>query len=324
MNAFEQNGQDLDKTVVAEAVNPDATLLGTTITCPVCATENAPNEKYCGECGFLLSSTPGETVEAVPAVEQPRLVDSTGLREHLLRLGENTVGREGTDVLLVDSTVSRRHAMIILEDAKAWLEDLGSTNGTFVEGKQIQPGERVELADGTDLKFGSAILTLKLPVISDQEEEIAEQETAEEQESAPRAEVEAEPIEAAEAEEEPEIEAATEVKPAARLISADLSVEFAIVPGENTVGRREGNDIVISADPYVSGSHAVITADGQGFWLTDLGSTNGTSLNGAPLAPDAKMALTDGDDITMGKSGFKFAVAEVEADLPEDEDGAED
>lgn len=50
-----------------------------------------------------------------------------------------TIGRrEGCDVCLsYDSQVSREHAMIICEQDKFWLEDLNSTNGTFLDDQKI-------------------------------------------------------------------------------------------------------------------------------------------------------------------------------------------
>lgn len=60
-----------------------------------------------------------------------------------------TIGREGCDVLLPDPEVSRRHARIRVIDETLAVEDLGSTNGTFVNGRMIsaltplEPGDRV-------------------------------------------------------------------------------------------------------------------------------------------------------------------------------------
>ena len=152
-----------EKTAVSPAAGAEATILGTTIECPVCRTENAPNEKYCGECGFLLSSTPGKAAPPVETEEFPRLVAPSGGREYLLHEGENTVGREASDILLDDPAVSRRHARIVLENGKCTVEDFGSTNGTYAGGKQISAGAPSPLTDGMELKFGSVSLILRLP-----------------------------------------------------------------------------------------------------------------------------------------------------------------
>ena len=68
--------------------------------------------------------------------------------------GENLVGRSVECTVRLDSTdVSRRHARILIKNDAATLEDLGSTNGTFVDGKRITGA--VPLADGMTVTFGS-------------------------------------------------------------------------------------------------------------------------------------------------------------------------
>lgn len=302
-----------DKTMVS-APMPDAnaTIIGTSVKCPVCGTENSPTEKYCGDCGFLLASTPGEVGEVAEVSPQPKLVASD--REHLLKVGENTVGREGTDVLLEDQTVSRRHAIVVLEDGKVFVEDLGSTNGTSVNGAQVAKGERTEVESGAELKFGSSRLTLDLPEMPTATEEAPAEETVGE---TPEVEAAVEPVEvadeAAEAVEEaaPEEEDAVEDAPvpvaAARLIGD--GAEFEVMLGVNTIGRRGDNNIVLSGDPYVSGSHAQIAAEDGTFILTDVGSTNGTMLNGTKVEPDQPVVLSAGDEIVFGKTAVTLQLA---------------
>ena len=302
---------EFDKTMAVEPSGAEATILGTTVKCPVCQTENAPNEMYCGECGFLLTSTPAEEAPEFQPAAQPKLVDSAG-REYFLREGENTVGRESADVLLGDATVSRRHAMITLEAGKVSVTDLGSTNGTYAAGVQVQPNDKVGVVDGDELKFGSAVLTLKLP---EPEEQPAAGNSPPTEGEAELPEVSPPPEGGAgggvdfQLEEEAEPEPA--VSPVARLTGD--SGEFQIMPGANTIGRRSENSIVL-ADSYVSGSHAEIAADDDGFWLTDVGSSNGTVLNGVKVEPNTRMALNDGDEIVFGQTTLTLQVEHVTAD----------
>ena len=92
------------------------TQMGGTIACPVCKTSTPMMEAYCGECGYLLSSAPMTDLE-VPSEEAPaaELVDLTDGRRHALRAGANTIGRQGTDVLVNEGTVSRVHARVTIE-----------------------------------------------------------------------------------------------------------------------------------------------------------------------------------------------------------------
>jgi pSer/pThr/pTyr-binding forkhead associated (FHA) protein len=63
------------------------------------------------------------------------------------------------------------------------------------------------------------------------------------------------------------------------------------------IGRGRGADIVI-AEPTMSRAHAAIGFDGARFFVQDLGSTNGTRVNGSR---EQKAALKDGDDVQLGK-----------------------
>jgi hypothetical protein len=71
-----------------------------------------------------------------------------------------TILGRGTDcdLRLVDQGVSRHHAEIRVEDGDVVLVDLGSTNGTFVNG---QPIRRVSLADGTRVTLGRTTLVFR-------------------------------------------------------------------------------------------------------------------------------------------------------------------
>lgn len=69
-----------------------------------------------------------------------------------------------------------------------------------------------------------------------------------------------------------------------------------------TIGRRSNNTIVLS-DQYVSGAHAKIMVQNNALVLEDLGSTNGTFLNGEKI--NGKVKLFAQDQITIGTSVFK-------------------
>ena len=81
---------------------------------------------------------------------------------------------------------------------------------------------------------------------------------------------------------------------------------FPLRPGLTTFGRRPENSMVISGDLYVSGSHAQISADGDVFILTDVGSTNGTLLNGERIPINTPFTLDSGDEILIGGTALRF------------------
>src|SRR3954454_1010589 len=73
-----------------------------------------------------------------------------------------SLGREGCDVVLHDPEVSRRHAALRESASGLAIEDLGSTNGTFVN--EVRVTGVVALNDGDKLRLGDTVLRLKLGV----------------------------------------------------------------------------------------------------------------------------------------------------------------
>jgi hypothetical protein len=68
------------------------------------------------------------------------------------------VGRSSDlDMVLVEDMVSRKHARIQMQSDQIWIEDLGSTNGTFVNGEKIK---RARLKEGDRVLIGTSILKL--------------------------------------------------------------------------------------------------------------------------------------------------------------------
>ncbi len=80
-------------------------------------------------------------IEGVP-------VDGVYALEGAVRVGRG----EGSDVVLADPSVSREHAIVDVRGREAFVRDLGSTNGTFVNGRRV---EKHPLRDGDELLFGN-------------------------------------------------------------------------------------------------------------------------------------------------------------------------
>jgi hypothetical protein len=92
--------------------------------------------------------------------------------------------------------------------------------------------------------------------------------------------------------------------------------EVNLTKDRTTVGRRSHNDLVID-NLAVSGEHAVVFASGTDIYLEDLGSTNGTTVNGQPVK---KHLLQSGDVIEIGKYRLKFLADGVPSDADVDID----
>jgi hypothetical protein len=71
-----------------------------------------------------------------------------------------------------------------------------------------------------------------------------------------------------------------------------------------TVGRGSGNDVALSADEYASTRHARFEPRRDGVWIEDIGSTNGTFVNGIRLTRERR--LTAGDVVRVGETDLRF------------------
>lgn len=308
------------------------TQIGGVATCPVCKSATPLGEMYCGDCGFLLSSMPVENVE-MPVEQAPvaELVDVVDGRRYRLRPGVNTIGRQGTDILVMEGTVSRNHARVTVENGQVVVEDLGSSNGTKVGDRRIGPNQPTPATHGMPLKFGnwrvllemsggenaavaanrtvmvnSADRTVMAPPVEDRTL-VASAPTAPEMpslapESAPSE------LSTAAGEAAPQVPAAPAI--ALLKVTQGGGEDVPITDGTITIGRKPDNGIVIS-DSYISGRHAELTTDNTGTYITDIGSTNGTVVNGQKLEPHERQLLLDGDEIQLGQNTYVFTLLEA-------------
>ncbi|MBI4878206.1 MAG: FHA domain-containing protein [Planctomycetes bacterium] len=202
--------------------------------------------------------------------------------QDLCRIGRD----EGNEIILDDAGVSRRHCRITREGEDYILEDLKSANGTFRGEERI---DRVKLADGDRIRVGRTELLF------------------------------ASAAEAAAGGEAARAGQAQYVLIFCRGERAGERVRFA---GERlTFGRRSSNTVVLK-DAKVSGVHAELVLEQGRPVLKDLGSTNGTFLEGKRID---EIVLDHGDRVVMGESEFVLAdAAQGDPPLPaaEPDEGA--
>ncbi|GMV79749.1 MAG: hypothetical protein AMXMBFR7_09330 [Planctomycetota bacterium] len=106
--------------------------------------------------------------------------------------------------------------------------------------------------------------------------------------------------------------------PAESLIHPKLSItrpdqpveEFQLVKSPVTVGRVQTNDIVIKGDTAISREHCRFEVDSDSgvCELVDMGSSNGTFLNGKQLQKDERRRLRPGDKVQVGLTVLVFSV----------------
>ncbi len=148
--------------------------------CPACNASVAEGKVFCTTCGARMptapvaasSSTPQPTAAVVPVpidavlpVEKPtRLYVHSGLdRGRFFPLiGPRTViGRSrDADIQLSDALVSSRHAVLVQTGPRYTIEDLGSANGTILDGQRLKPGYAISISHGVLVELGDSIIEL--------------------------------------------------------------------------------------------------------------------------------------------------------------------
>jgi pSer/pThr/pTyr-binding forkhead associated (FHA) protein len=306
-----------DRTRAMAPAGLDTTQMGASVECPVCRARNISADTYCCECGFLLSATP-EDGDAGPQAPAAVLRDTRSGRAFPLEEGVATVGRENADILLSDPSVSRKHAEVEFRGADALVTDAGSTNGTVVNGRRIAAGEQQALEPGQEVRFGNCIFVLDL-TRADDGQDIAAPPAEEPEEAGQPEEAEVTMVGSPESLPEfdldlPDEQPAEAAAPSGPRLqdASNPALAYPISPEGAAIGRRSGQDIVIE-NPYVSSSHAAIAVQDGEYTLTDIGSTNGTVVNGETLPPNEPRVLADGDEISFGPVKLVFRKGEAEA-----------
>ena len=80
--------------------------------------------------------------------------------------------------------------------------------------------------------------------------------------------------------------------------------DYELNSSQLTIGRGGQNDIALPQDEYASARHARFEPRQDGVWVQDLGSTNGTYLNGARL--ERPRRLTGGDVVRVGETDLRY------------------
>lgn len=212
------------------------------------------------------------------------------------------IGRSRGDLLLDDPLVSGAHCRIVTRKGRFVLQDLGSTNGTSVDGRSVQD---VILRPGSEVVVGSTRLILfngEDETSSDEADpgavawlldaELVEEEAGEDQTAEVPADVIGQGLRLP-----PGFKAHMKI-----VAGPDAGTEVRFTRGSLVIGRRQG-EIPLS-DPEVSRRHAYVEVFGHDMvFLRDVGSTNGTYHNGRRVQV---ARLHDGDTVGCGKSVMRY------------------
>jgi pSer/pThr/pTyr-binding forkhead associated (FHA) protein len=246
-------------------------------------------------------------------------MDSTG-KEFDIQWQPAVVGRPSTDVdhniilavnvqLLSDGkTISRRHAQITFSEGRYFIEPLAEQNPTFLNGKELPVHAKREIRQGDKLAFGNNRLTMTFSTRSQRDARSVAREPLSKPVSPPASTpVASTPVQ------QP---VAPAMDPnATNFVSQTtptLTIEASSSPGKVgeriellafpfTIGRLLPS---LSAENEVSRRHAEITFDAQknSYFLTDLRSTNGVTINGQRIPADTPHMISPGVRIGLGST----------------------
>jgi pSer/pThr/pTyr-binding forkhead associated (FHA) protein/Mg-chelatase subunit ChlD len=237
-----------------------------------------------------------------PPMPRAELIDVKNITsQKTLELSKSPIkiGRDtNNDVAIPAETVSSLHATIEYQDGFFYLEDQGSINKTYINGKEIVPYSLIKLKSGDVIKINVYKFIFILPDL------IPAGETVIDFSGKP----------------ETQVQEATIVR--GQIISTrDASgmpqamlIDVKNITGKKTlilnksvikIGRGVHNDVAINQHS-VSGSHAAIQYKEGSFYLEDQRSKNKTRLNGEEIASHTPVKLKSGDEIVFDIYQFTF------------------
>jgi ABC-type multidrug transport system ATPase subunit/pSer/pThr/pTyr-binding forkhead associated (FHA) protein len=213
-----------------------------------------------------------------------------GSQDHPLSTAGLTFGRApDNDVSLADPLVSGHHARVTLSGSKVVLTDVGSRNGTFVNDQRIPVQSPVPLGPNDVVRVGNTSLSARpagrqMPAVQ----------------------------------RKPSTGSARAASGLVLQVQAPGVVdELSVLKGELSLGRAPDNDVILDS-PLASSHHVKLTLAGAGgaYLAMDLGSLNGTRLNGQPLSRRVPTPFGLGDHVQIADMVFALRMATAEAPAP--------
>lgn len=257
------------------------------------------------------------------------LYDMTSSIDHDLQDGKTIIGRSTEcDICVLSSNVSRKHAMLELADDRLMFSDLGSSNGSFVNGQQVKAP--LQLHTGDKLKIGDFEFAVTIEGETAQTRGAASEEATQlaggDDQDVPAMWSENAGLEQASGTQffadTGESDAVSdyrlgkiEVPPLGDLprlvgLSGDIRAQVFILDGDSSggsrtwkIGRDSATVDLVVAEDSVSSQHAQLVNDGARWKIVNWMSTNGTFVNGQK---GLSTYLNDGDVIRIGSAELAF------------------
>jgi ABC transport system ATP-binding/permease protein len=234
-----------------------------------------------------------------------------------------TIGRsEGNDLILTEGGVSRKHARFFVEGSALQVEDVGSANGTWVDGARIE--QATPVGAKSQVVIGDYEISVKVGSKGAAKRPAGVGPTAEKPSREATAAV-GKPVKAVSPR---STKVVPSIKPAngsgalakraapgrasgpqLKGLTGSITGKTFALSGTMTVGRVAGTDITVD-DDSVSRKHAEVEVRGRDVVVRDLGSANGTTVNGAPISEETP--LSAGDILQFGVVELMFETGAAE------------
>jgi serine/threonine protein kinase len=230
------------------------------------------------------------SVEAEPVKHARLLYKSGSAKESLCDLKEPsvTVGRDPqAEISVDDSSISWRHATFEPSGSEWFVFDLGSLNGTVLNGKRLAANQKGLLSPGAEIKLGRT--TFIFLSSSRKKRQDLDTSTGPDQ---------------AESKGPPSPMRLTPRAPVATFLvvregpGAGQTISLEALPV--VVGGEGAPGIEGVQDPFVSARHLELERGPGGVQVKDLGSSNGTRLNGRSLGTGSPEMIQVGDELRLG------------------------
>ncbi len=235
------------------------------------------------------------TVAAMPAQVLASLIvrGSDGHLREVYPIGPQTTSigrgrRSGNEIVLADGMVSKRHMALLFENDRFFVRDEGSTNGTFLNGVRLSPGQARPLEPGDQILLGETTLIYRPTDEPSADGLRAKAATPASAVNAFRASVES------------------------PLMLVTREGESHLLASDMTVGRSFTSDLVLVGEG-VAGQHARLfrqpapnSGGEERFYVEDLGTTGGTSVNNERIPARFPVALYENDEIAFGTVQLRF------------------
>ncbi len=179
-----------------------------------------------------------------------------------IKIGRNTAN----DIVISSNVISGNHAFIELINSRLFLTDNGSTNGTFVNNQQVSPGQPIDIIDKTVFLAGLTAVQVLVKSASSTGQPPRTTNTSE------------------------------DLTNLGERILEQLQSKATII-----IGRSESVDVFIN-NTQISRNHSKITRIDNKYFIEDLGSINGTFVNGQRIS--GKIQIGSDDSIIIGRIRF--------------------